>query len=175
MKKIIYISLAVIVLCGVGAGFWLLRSDSNQTVESNEAADSSINVSDLSLARAIEKLNSTQHLEKFLTTLPAMTQLDTATYAIIFAPNQLAVDTFTKDTALGLERFLPYHIVVSDTPVEVIEGARLKTLDGQELLIVKTDGDLYVRDAKGIDSKIKRPVEAKNGSLYLIDKVLLTQ
>jgi len=79
------------------------------------------------------------------------------------------------ETSLSLTKFLPYHVVTSETPIEVAEGKKLKTEDGQEVVIVKVENNLYVRDAKGNDVRLRKPIETKNGKIYVIDKVLLTQ
>jgi len=165
----------VIILGGVGVGFWFMRDSSGNSEIPVISENTTTELPDRLVSEAFQELDATKHLVLYFTTVPAMTQTQTATNIILFAPTNTAVETFVKDTALGLEKFLPYHIVSSETPIEIADGKRLKTADGQELLVVLIDGDLYIRDAKGNDVRLRKPVNAKNGKIYMIDKVLLTQ
>lgn len=177
MKKILYICLALIILSGIGVGSWFMFGSPGKSSETADISESDkADYSTKTVSEVFQQLESTKHLAVYYATTPALTQTETGTNVIFFAPNKTAVDTFTKDTALGLEKFLPYHVVVSsELPVNVIDGAKLKTVDGQELLVVTANGDLYLRDAKGNDVRLRKPIDAKNGKIYVIDKVLLTQ
>lgn len=175
MKKflMVWLPLLLIVAGGVGVGMYFLKSadDAEAPVIVEEAPE----FKEKTVAEVYANIESISWLKDYETTLPSMTQLSTGTEVVLFAPTKEAVDTFVKDTALSVEKFVPYHIVVSETALSVDEGAKLKTLDGQEIIIVKKEGDLYARDAKGNDARLRKPVQAKNGRIYIIDRVLLTQ
>lgn len=175
MKRVFYICLIVVILGGVGVGFWFMRESNSNSAIPEISETTTTELPELLVSEAFQVLEATKHLGTFYAIVPAMTQTQTATNVVLFAPTNSAVETFVKDTALGLEKFLPYHIVSSETPIEIADGKRLKTADGQELLVVLIDGDLYIRDAKGNDVRLRKPVNAKNGKIYMIDKVLLTQ
>lgn len=170
-----YICLALIVAGGLGAGFWFLKSGNKTDDLQPVSDDSSKTYVTQTVSEVYKTLPSTKHVAEFDTQVAALTKLETSTNVILFAPTKKAVDTFVTETSLGLVKFLPYHVVSSEAPIEVADGKKLKTEDGQELVIVKVDNELYVRDAKGNDAKLKKPIEAKNGKIYIIDKVLLTQ
>jgi uncharacterized surface protein with fasciclin (FAS1) repeats len=175
MKKflMVWLPLLLIIGGGIGVGFYFLRStpDGEAPVIVEDAPE----FKEQSVATVYKSLEATKHLGEYEVQIAALTKLDAAVDAVLFAPTKAAIDTFVVDTALGVPKFIPYHIVVSDTPLIVEEGSKLKTEDGQELVIVKIDNDLYVRDAKGNDARLRKPIQAKNGKIYIIDKVLLTQ
>jgi uncharacterized surface protein with fasciclin (FAS1) repeats len=170
-----YICLAILVIGGLGVGAWFLKSGSKNTASAPVEVDAGRDYTKQTTSAVYKSLDATRHLVDFDSTLPAMTQLEVATNVVFFAPSKAAVDNFVKDTGLSLPKFLPYHIVASETPIEVTEGKKLKTEAGQEVVIVKVDNDLYVRDAKGNDARLRKPLTTKNGKIYIIDKVLLTQ
>lgn len=176
MKKVlmIWVPLLVIVLGGVGVGFYFLKSSPSNNEEVVTEQDSSA-FKEKTVGEAYKELASTKHLADYESQVAALTKLDSATDVVLLVPTQTAIETFVKDTALDVAKFLPYHVVTSETPLTITEGTKLKTEDGQELIVVKTGADLYVRDAKGNEARLRRPVEAKNGKIYIIDKVLLTQ
>jgi uncharacterized surface protein with fasciclin (FAS1) repeats len=175
MKKVMYICLALLVVGGLGVGFWFLKSGNKTDEPQPASAETNKNYSSQTVSSVYKTLDSTKHIAQFDTQVAALTKLDVSPYVILFAPTKKAVDTFVTETSLGLVKFLPYHVVASDAPIDVSDGKKLKTVDGQELVIVKTGNDLFVRDAKGNDVQLKKPIEAKNGKIYLIDRVLLTQ
>lgn len=175
MKKVLYMCLGLVLLGGVGAGFWLMRQGNDSAVQP-VVEESQTDQSTKTVREVIGQLDTLKHLEPLLAQTPGVAAIETAADIVLFVPSKTAVDTFTKDTALGLEKFLAYHLVSSTAPIaELAEGQKLKTADGQELIIVKVDNKLYVRDAKGNDARLRKPIQAKNGKIYLIDRVLLTQ
>ena len=175
MKKVLYICLVLILLSGVGIGLWFMRQGNQTSVVEQSAADTSLDLSDKTVFEAYSELESTKHLSQYEALTPALNKTESAIFTLFFAPKKEAVEAFTKDTALGLERFLPYHVVISDTAIEPADGMKLKTDDGQELLVFAKNNDLYLRDAKGNEVRLRKPITAKNGRIYIIDSVLLTQ
>jgi len=174
MKKflMLWVPLIVIVLGGVGVGFYFLKSSpatDDVVVEDSPAYKEKLT------GAVYKEISSTKHLAEYETQVAALTKLDSATAVILFVPSRTSIESFVKDTALDVTKFIPYHVVVSELPIEIAEGAKLKTESGQEIIIVKVDNDLFVRDAKGNDARLRKPVETKNGKIYVIDKVLLTQ
>lgn len=175
MKKflMLWVPLLLLLAGGVGVGFYFLKSTPDDEVQ--VVLEDSPEYQEQTVAVVYKKLESTKHFAEYETQVAALTKLETAADSVIFVPSVAAVDTFVKDTALGVVKFIPYHVVISEVPLVVAEGAKLKTEDGQEVVIVKVENDLYVRDAKGNDARLRRPIQTKNGKIYVIDKVLLTQ
>lgn len=175
MKKVMYICLAILLLGGVGTGAWFLKFGSKDPAKAPSDVVTTKDYSSQTASAVYKTLESTKYLSDYDAEVPAMTKLEISTNVVFFAPTKTAFDAFVKDTGLGMPKFLPYHIVTSETPIEVVDGKKLKTEDGQEVIIVKVGNDLYVRDAKGNDSRLRKPIATKNGKIYVIDKVLLTQ
>lgn len=175
MKKflMLWVPLILIVLGGVGVGFYFLKS--SPSTDEEVIVEDSPAYKEKTLGVAYKEIATTKHLADYETQVAALTKLDSAVDAVLFVPTKTAVENFVKDTALDFAKFVPYHVVVSELPIVVAEGTKLKTESGQEVIIVKLENDLYVRDAKGNDARIRKPVETKNGKIYLIDKVMLTQ
>lgn len=168
-----WVPLIILVLGGLGVGFYFLKSSPNN--DEQLVVEDLPDYKDKTVAFAYKEVSSTKHFANYETQVAALTKLDSAVDAVVFVPTSAAVDSFVKETALDVAKFIPYHVVLSDTPITITEGAKLKTEDGQEVVIVKVDNELYVRDAKGNDARLRKPIETKNGKIYLIDKVLLTQ
>jgi uncharacterized surface protein with fasciclin (FAS1) repeats len=178
MKKVLYACLTLTVLSGLGVGFWFLRSDSTENDATQIVEEETADYTQKNVAEAYAEVGSTKHLAEFATQSDSLTKTATAEQVVLFAPTTTALDTFTKETALGFLKFVDYHVVTGSADAmvpEIKDGARLMTEAGQELVIVVQDGNLYVRDAKGNDARLRKPIEAKNGKIYVIDKVLLTQ
>jgi uncharacterized surface protein with fasciclin (FAS1) repeats len=175
MKKflMLWVPLIVIVLGGVGVGIYFLRSTPNE--DDQVVLQDSPEYKDQTLGTVYKEIESTKHLAEYEIQVAALTKLDSSIDVVLFVPSKNAIETFIKDTALDVVKFIPYHVVTSDLPLIVEDGSKLKTEDGQEVVIVKIAGDLYVRDAKGNDARLRKPVQTKNGKIYIIDKVLLTQ
>lgn len=180
MKKflIVWLPLLILVIAGVGVGFWFLRDTTSQQVSSSDqqTAELANDYSTKTMSETLSSLDSVKGLVPFLgSELTALFQLDTAKI-VFFAPTEAALNQFSKDTAVAPTKMIPYHVVVGELEDPVVaENTRLKTKDGQELSFVKKENALYVRDAKGNDVRLRKPIQTKNGKLYIIDKVLLTQ
>lgn len=176
MKKflMLWLPLIIIVLGGLGVGFWFLRDNGTKTTTETVEQTTSDSTTK-SVAEVIPDIKSAKYLTDVLTSSGQIGVLQDGLNVIFFAPTQDSSDKFTADTKLDLPKVLPYHIVTSELAQEVVEGTKLKTKTGQEVIIVKKDGNLYVRDAKGHDYRLRKPVSAKNGKLYLIEGVLLPQ
>jgi uncharacterized surface protein with fasciclin (FAS1) repeats len=176
MKKflMLWLPLILVVLGGLGVGLWFLNSDSSsETVV--ETVESTPEQKTLTVPAAYKVSNPVKHIAEYELQSAALTKLETAADSVLFVPSKSAIDTFVKDTALGFEKFLPYHVVIGEAAIAIEDGSKLKTEDGQELVVVKIENQLYIRDAKGNDAKLGNPIQAKNGKIYLIDRVLLTQ
>lgn len=174
IKKILYISFAIIVLGGLGVGAWLIKS--GNTDKPSGPTTSQPEQETTSTKTVVDLLASMTDIKEFTDLAVPLLPTDAATQkVIVFAPTATAIQKFTADTALSLSKFANYHVVVTDIEVVATDGVKLKTKDGQEVLIVKKDNQLFVRDAKGYDYRLRKPVQANNGKIYTIDGVLLTQ
>ncbi|NHF58056.1 fasciclin [Flavobacteriaceae bacterium TP-CH-4] len=115
---------------------------------------------------------------------------DTATYTV-FAPTNTAFtvllesldgydsleDFDTDEEKALLAKILTYHVVsgVAAKSTDLSDGQAIGTLQGEDVT-VRLEGGVFIQDATEDDAQVTLPdVEASNGVVHLIDKVLLPQ
>lgn len=96
----------------------------------------------------------------------------------VFAPTNAAFDALPAGTVEGLlkpearadlTKILQYHVYVGVIRESMIsDGMSLNQVDGGNVTLTKNENGMMVNDAKILGS-----VEASNGIVYVIDKVLL--
>lgn len=96
----------------------------------------------------------------------------------VFAPTNAAFDALPAGTVEGLlkpearadlTKILQYHVYVGVIRESIIsDGMALDQVDGGKVTLTKNENGIMVNDAKVLGS-----VEASNGIVYVIDKVLL--
>lgn len=112
-------------------------------------------------------LDSTEPFTVFVFTNNAFKNADSEVKAI-FADNSKT--EIQKD-------ILSYHIINGNIkPDAMTEGQKLKTLQGSEVVVRVEDKDIFIVDMKGNKAHVEKAgIAAKNGSVYIIDSVLLPQ
>ncbi|WP_300023446.1 fasciclin domain-containing protein [uncultured Maribacter sp.] len=86
-------------------------------------------------------------------------------------------DFDTDEERAILTSILTYHVVagVAASSSDLSNGMMVTTVQGEDLTI-NIDGDVFIDDATEIDAKVViADVEASNGVVHVIDKVLLPQ
>jgi uncharacterized surface protein with fasciclin (FAS1) repeats len=102
----------------------------------------------------------------------------------VFAPTNAAfgklpagtVDTLVKpENKATLTKILTYHVVPGKLAAsDLTDGMKLKTAEGEELTVKKSDGKTWIVDAKGDTAAITiSNVNQSNGVIHVIDTVLL--
>src|ERR1700683_4072635 len=102
----------------------------------------------------------------------------------VFAPTNAAfaklpagtVDTLVKpENKATLTKILTYHVVPGKLEASALtDGKVLKTVQGEELTVKKSDGKTWIVDAKGDTAAITiSNVNQSNGVIHVIDTVLL--
>jgi uncharacterized surface protein with fasciclin (FAS1) repeats len=102
----------------------------------------------------------------------------------VFAPTNAAfgklpagtVDTLVKpENKATLTKILTYHVVPGRLEAsDLSDGKKLKTVEGDELTIKKSDGKVMIVDAKGGSATVTIPnVNQSNGVIHVIDTVLM--
>ena len=102
----------------------------------------------------------------------------------VFAPTNAAfgklpagtVDTLVKpENKATLTRILTYHVVPGRLEAsDLSDGKKLKTVEGDELTVMKADGKVTIVDAKGGSATVTIPnVNQSNGVIHVIDTVLM--
>jgi uncharacterized surface protein with fasciclin (FAS1) repeats len=101
----------------------------------------------------------------------------------VFAPTNEAFDKLPKGTLdellkpekkAELLKFVTYHIMQGAITInDVKDGQLLNTIEGEKLLVIKKDGKVMLKDAKGNIATITIPdVISSNGVIFVIDGVL---
>jgi len=102
----------------------------------------------------------------------------------VFAPTNAAfgklpagtVDSLVKpENKATLTKILTYHVVAGKLDAaDLTDGKKLKTVEGEELTVKKSDGKTWIVDAKGDQSMISiTNVHQSNGVIHVVDTVLL--
>ena len=101
-----------------------------------------------------------------------------------FAPTNAAfgklpagtVDTLVKpENKASLTKILTYHVVPGKLAAsDLSDGKKLKTVEGEELTVKKTDGQVMIIDAKGGMATVTiSNVNQSNGVIHVVDTVLM--
>jgi uncharacterized surface protein with fasciclin (FAS1) repeats len=102
----------------------------------------------------------------------------------VFAPTNAAfgklpagtVDNLVKpENKATLSKILTYHVVPGKLEAsDLTEGKKLKTVEGEQLTIKKSDGKVTIIDSKGNSSTVTIPnVNQSNGVIHVVDTVLM--
>src|SRR5438874_9285051 len=102
----------------------------------------------------------------------------------VFAPTNAAfgklpagtVDTLVKpENKPTLTKILTYHVVPGKLDAsDLTDGKKLKTAEGEELTVKRSDGKVWIIDAKGDSSMVSiSNVHQSNGVIHVVDTVLL--
>lgn len=120
-------------------------------------------------------------------------KLDNMKDMTLFAPINGAFDRITEAKLAHLKtpegeqemrHLLNYHLVDDEYDFETLESTihlngdilRLKTLNGGYLALTVENGEIFITDETGFQSKIITPdIEAENGVVHALNAVLLAQ
>jgi uncharacterized surface protein with fasciclin (FAS1) repeats len=102
----------------------------------------------------------------------------------VFAPTNAAfgklpagtVDTLVMpENKATLTKILTYHVVPGKLEAsDLSDGKKLKTVEGEELMVKKADGKVMIVDAKGGAATVTiSNVNQSNGVIHVIDTVLM--
>ena len=102
----------------------------------------------------------------------------------VFAPTNAAfgklpagtVDNLVKpENKATLTKILTYHVVAGKLDAaDLTDGKKLKTVEGEELTVKKSDGKTWIIDAKGDQSMVSiTNVHQSNGVIHVVDTVLM--
>jgi uncharacterized surface protein with fasciclin (FAS1) repeats len=102
----------------------------------------------------------------------------------VFAPTNTAfgklpagtVDTLVKpENKATLTKILTYHVVPGKLEAsDLTDGKMLKTVEGEQLAVKKSDGKTWIVDAKGGSAAVTiSNVNQSNGVIHVIDTVLM--
>lgn len=190
MKKWAFIIITVIIIGGGAAGFLYYKNSANKTDTSQTPTSKDTSPTQptgtktLTVIIGDNKLLAT-YASAVKSTLLTDTFDSTGPYTVL-APTESAFKAMpagTLDMLLKLENtaklknILTYHIIPGAiTTSQLTDGQRLKTVNGQELVVELADGKVVFVDAKGGKATVtKSDIAASNGIVDTIDAVLLPQ
>lgn len=189
-KKLSVIIIIIILLLAILGGliyFGTKKDLSLSTDSSTKTINAEVEESPRqSLAELISDNKAISRFESLLKNNALFVSLDSSEVYTVFAVNNDGIDDldatkkeiFKAETGSDAQKnILNYHIVKGlYSPENLTEGLKLKTVEDSEFVIKNRDGDIYLIDMKGGESHVvKAGISAKNGSLYIIDSLLLPQ
>lgn len=105
---------------------------------------------------------------------------------IIFAPTNLAYSqTNQRDDGAMIEidskKIISYHIIETDNDLAALkeeirranDTLEMETLQGENLKLSLDGNSLVITGATGVSARVTDSVQAGNGTVYIIDKVLM--
>lgn len=190
-NKLVGIVAGVIAVAVVAGGiFWFVNRDdaSNET----ETSQSSSQMNEQTVQQAkdiVETAVATSELSTLVSAVKAAGLVETlqgdGPYTVLAPTN----DAFAKLPAGTLDSLLlpenkdqltsvlTYHVISGDVmSSQLTNGQVVPTVQGQNLTVEITDGKVYFIDAKGGKAMvITADVDTSNGTVHIIDSVLLPQ
>lgn len=188
-KTILLVMIAILLISLAAFAYWFFvlqsaTSDTSQTqTTESEAAKPA---SDKDVASLIASNGTLGTFNDLLKAAGLASTLEGAGPYTVLAPSNAAFSSLPSGTLDRLQKpenvamltsILNYHLVsgslLSD---QLTDGQKVKTLNGQEVVVSLKDKNIYFIDAKGDKALVtKSDIKAKNGVIYIINTVLLPQ
>jgi uncharacterized surface protein with fasciclin (FAS1) repeats len=186
-KKILLIVFLIAFIIIAGGLTWYIFNGGKNTESSADGTVKTQKSTSSSSKDLASYISSTDNLSKFnkllSTTGESETLKSTTTGFIVLAPTNEAFkmlpagyydSLLTADKKATATDITKYHIVVA-TNDQITSGQKLKTSEGQEVLVEIKGGTYYFTSAKGDKAATTKIQKTSNGTLYIIDKVMLPQ
>lgn len=189
MKKWSLVTITVLVIGAGAAGYMYYKSSTTTPVDSQEATSASTSTPSAgtkSVSVIIVDAKSLSRLGAALkSTLLSDTLEGTGPYTVL-APTDDAfknmpagvLDMLLKvDSKEKLKNILNYHVIPGTLALsQFTNGQKIKTVNGQELVVEVTDKQVTFVDAKGGKAMVvEGDKSATNGMVHTISAVLLPQ
>jgi len=186
-KRLFIITMAILIIIGCVAIWFILYGGQGSSNTGDDTANSAPKAtsSGKNLGDFIAAETSLQKFSKLLEASGENNTLkSTSASYIVIAPNNNAFKVLpsgyydsllNSDKQTNAQDIAKYHIITS-TSAELAAGQKLKTNEGQEVIVGK-DGNYWTfTSAKGdTATAIKAPIKTANGSLIIVDNILLPQ
>lgn len=175
-KKTILLAVLFLVICG-GLLYFILYGGTNSADEQPQASVSEVDSSQTTT----QALVSQDSLSSFNEALSSAGLTDKVEPEVtVMAPNNEAFKNLPEGDVIKEtlnEDITSYHLVKGVfKSSELTNNQKLPTVNGQDLVVIIDDDQLYIVDAKGNKAKIlTADLETSNGVIHEIDRVLLTQ
>jgi uncharacterized surface protein with fasciclin (FAS1) repeats len=186
-KKIITIIFLVTLLAIAGASLWYIVNGGKTTTNQDEDVVDTrpTTSSSKDIMTFMESETRLTNFRKLLNAAGLSETLKlTSTSYLVMAPTNEAFkmlpagyfdSLLTNEKQANAQDIAKYHIAPMPS-IELGDKQKLKTLEGQEVIVSVIGGKYYFTSAKGDKAlAIKTAQKTANGTLYVIDKVLLPQ
>ena len=184
-KKIITIILAVVLIAIAGVSVYIIMTGGKDNKSNSEVTTTTTTAASQKNLSSV--ITSTAGLSKFNQLLVAAGLEDslkgTTLKYIVMAPrngafNALPVGYYdsllTADKVTAAQNIAQYHIATVTTE-QLTNGQKLRTLTGQEVIVGIAGSKYTFTSAKGDKATATSTQKTSNGTLYIIDTVLLPQ
>jgi transforming growth factor-beta-induced protein len=164
MKKVLSLSLALLLVFGLTLGVFAADPPDKDIVETAVAAAPEFTtlVAAVTAAGLVDTLKGPGPFTVFAPTNAAFADLPAG-----------VLDKLLANPAI-LTKVLLYHVVAQEVPAAIVltlDGQEVPTVQGQKVTVSITGGDVYVNDAQVIQTDIF----CTNGVIHVIDKVLIPE
>lgn len=188
-KTIFLLIIAVLLVAAVAAAYWffVLNTASGDSKEQQTTqSEASKPVSDKDVAALVAGTSDLSTFSQGLKSASLTATLEGTGPFTLFAPNNSAFNALPSGTLDRLQKpenvqsltsILNYHIVAGSLLTnQLTNGQKVKTVNGQEVVVSVEGTNVYLIDAKGGKALVtKSDIKAKNGVIHVIDAVLLPQ
>lgn len=190
-KKIITIAGIVLLIIVLALVWYILYGGSNSNNSTNTSyAPTKLTNSSKDIATYIQNDSSLSNFYKLFTDANLLDQLKAASSStatlLVIVPNNTAFKSLpssfsnvllTGQNQASAADIAKYHVAsVSIDTKNIADGQKIKTLEGQEIIAYLSGGQPEFTDAKGDQANVlKGPIAASNGTIYIVDTVLLPQ
>jgi uncharacterized surface protein with fasciclin (FAS1) repeats len=185
-KSTIAIVAILIIIGGVSAYFLLNggKEEASQPTQQQSAAPQSSGTKDITVV--IADTNSLSTLSSALQTAALDQTLQEVGPYTVLAPTDKAFENLPEgtlasllkpDSAKQLTSILTYHVIPGKLLIsQLTNGQKLKTVNGQEVIVEISEGATIFIDAKGAKAVVEKAnIQATNGVVHTVNAVLLPQ
>lgn len=186
-KIIILVSSIIIIGLIIGGIFYISKNNQKETVENK--TETATNQSSTSGKSTVEYISGNKNISTFYDNLDKAglkSKLEAAGPYTVFAANNDAFKNlpegysdilFNENNTQALGNVMSYHIAEASLEnSNITNGQKIKTLNGQEILVEIKDGNIYLIDAKGNKAIVKTAnIKTSYGVVHIIDTVLFPQ
>ncbi len=184
------VAVVLAIAIAVGGVVWLVnREDTATTNDSSQNSSQMTDQASTEQKDIVATAAATADLSTLVSAVQAAGLVETLQGAgpyTVLAPTNEAfakLPAGTRDTLLlpenksQLSGILTYHVISGDVmSSQLTNGQVVPTVNGQNLTVEITDGKVYFVDAKGGKAMVTTAdVDTSNGTVHIIDRVLLPQ
>ncbi|MFO0882439.1 MAG: fasciclin domain-containing protein [Candidatus Saccharimonadales bacterium] len=189
-KKIIILISIAILLIGLGVfayWFFVLQSSSDDTKsQQSTQSEASKPASDKDVSTLLGSTGSASTFYGVLKTANLLSNIQGQGPFTIIAPSNAAFNALPSGTLDRLQKpeniaqltnIMNYHIISGSLLTsQLTNGQKIKTANGQEVVVSIEGSNIYFVGAKGDKALVtKSDIKAQNGVIHITDAVLLPQ